>query len=150
MGTLASTAGGVGLAGLAGTGATVGVGGYVLGGGLGWLGRRHGLASASLIAVDYVDAAGEQRHAGEADDPEALWAFRGGGGVGIVTRLRLRLWPTPRSMRDPFVADGAPARGRRALDQRGRLVPGGGHVDGLGGQCPRPPRADPSRCAAVP
>jgi hypothetical protein len=45
-----------------------------------------------LIAVDYVDAAGEPRHTSETDDPEALWAFRGGGGVGIVTRLELRLW----------------------------------------------------------
>jgi FAD/FMN-containing dehydrogenase len=94
-GTLASTAADAGLVGLAGTASTVGVCGYVLGGGLGWLGRRRGLASSSLIAVDYVDAAGEQRHAGEADDPEALWAFRGGGGVGIVTRLRLQLWPHP-------------------------------------------------------
>jgi hypothetical protein len=93
--SLASIAADAGLAGLAGTASTVGVCGYVLGGGLGWLGRRHGLASSSLIAVDYVDAAGEERHAGEADDPEALWAFRGGSGVGIVTRLRLQLWPHP-------------------------------------------------------
>jgi hypothetical protein len=48
-----------------------------------------------LIAVDYVDAAGEPRHTSETDDPEALWAFRGGGGVGIVTRLELRLWAHP-------------------------------------------------------
>jgi hypothetical protein len=94
-GALAAKASDAGLAGLAGTSATVGVCGYLLGGGLGWLGRRQGLASASLIAVDYVDAAGEPQHTSETDDPEALWAFRGGGGVGIVTRLELRLWPHP-------------------------------------------------------
>ncbi len=94
-GVLASNASGAGLAGLAGTAASVGVCGYVLGGGLGWLAREHGLASASLLAVDFVDAAGEEHHTSEADDPEALWAFRGGGGVGIATRLHLRLWPHP-------------------------------------------------------
>jgi FAD/FMN-containing dehydrogenase len=104
-GPLAAKAGDVGLAGLAGTSATVGVCGYMLGGGLGWLGRRHGLASASLIAVDYVDAAGEPRHTSEADDPEALWAFRGGGGVGIATWLKLRLWaPRHRLRGDALLA----------------------------------------------
>jgi FAD/FMN-containing dehydrogenase len=82
-----------GLAGLAGTAPSVGVAGYTLHGGVGWLSRAHGLASASLLAVDYVDAEGVPRHTDEDEDPEALWAFRGGAGVGVATRLELRLWP---------------------------------------------------------
>jgi FAD/FMN-containing dehydrogenase len=85
-----------GLAGLAGTAPSVGVAGYTLHGGVGWLARAHGLASASLLAVDYVDAHGVPRHTGEDEDPEALWAFRGGAGVGVATRLELRLWPHER------------------------------------------------------
>jgi FAD/FMN-containing dehydrogenase len=82
-----------GLAGLAGTAPSVGVAGYTLHGGVGWLSRAHGLASASLLAVDYVDAQGVLRHTDEHEDPEALWAFRGGAGVGVATRMELRLWP---------------------------------------------------------
>lgn len=85
-----------GLAGLAGTAAGVGVVGYTLHGGLGWLARAHGLASGSLLAVEYVDAAGTPRRATDTDDGDALWAFRGGAGVGIATAVELRLFPHPR------------------------------------------------------
>ncbi|MDQ6750327.1 MAG: FAD-binding protein [Actinomycetota bacterium] len=92
-GTLASAAAQSGLAGLAGTAPTVGVAGYVMGGGLGWLTRRYGLASASLLAVDYVDVEGIERRTDEEQDPDVLWSFRGGGGgAGIATRLHLRLF----------------------------------------------------------
>ncbi|MBF6168720.1 FAD-binding oxidoreductase [Streptomyces gardneri] len=84
-----------GLAGLAGTSPTVAVSGYTFGGGVGWLLHPYGLASAALLAVDYVDGAGRMRRAAEdAVDPidrEALWTFRGGGGVGIATGLTVRL-----------------------------------------------------------
>jgi FAD/FMN-containing dehydrogenase len=56
--------------------------GYTLGGGLGWLARRHGLAANSVIAAEIVTPDG--RH----------WAARGGGGsVGVVTALEMRLYP---------------------------------------------------------
>ena len=84
-----------GLFGLAGSSPTVAVAGYAFGGGVGFLTRPYGMASSSLLAVDYVDGLGQARRAVEdAPDPvdrEALWAFRGGGGVGIATRLTFEL-----------------------------------------------------------
>ena len=84
-----------GLLGLAGSSPTVGVAGYTFGGGVGYLTRPHGMASSALLAVDYVDGNGQTRRATEdADDVidrEALWAFRGGGGVGVATALTVEL-----------------------------------------------------------
>ncbi|HWE60703.1 MAG TPA: FAD-binding protein, partial [Chloroflexota bacterium] len=91
-GSLAQPAATDGLAGLAGTAGGVGIAGYTFLGGVGWLARPRGLASASLFGVDYVDAAGRIGHADEHTDPDALWAFRGGGGVGIAISLRFRLY----------------------------------------------------------
>lgn len=92
---LNSTAQQHGLFGLAGSSPTVGIAGYTFGGGVGWLTRPYGMASSSLLAVDYVDGSGGLRRAADdAPDPvdrEALWAFRGGGGVGIATSLTLEL-----------------------------------------------------------
>jgi FAD/FMN-containing dehydrogenase len=93
-GELAAAAGEHGLAGLAGTAADVGVVGYTLGGGLGWLGRRYGLACNSVRAVELVTAAGEWLRADRDHHPELFWALRGGGGgFGIVTALELDLYP---------------------------------------------------------
>lgn len=84
-----------GLLGLAGSAPSVAVAGYTFGGGVGWLTRPHGMASSALLSVDYVDGNGQLRRAApDAADPidrEALWAFRGGGGVGIATSLTLEL-----------------------------------------------------------
>lgn len=84
-----------GLLGLAGTSPTVAVAGYTFGGGVGFLTRPYGMASSALLAVDYVDGNGQIRRAEEdaADtvDREALWAFRGGGGVGVATALTVEL-----------------------------------------------------------
>ena len=84
-----------GLFGLAGSSPTVAVAGYTFGGGVGWLTRPLGMASSALIAVDYVDGQGRLRRAAEdAPDPNdraALWAFRGGGGVGVATSLTFDL-----------------------------------------------------------
>jgi hypothetical protein len=84
-----------GLLGRAGSAPDVGVSGYTFGGGLGWLARSGGLASAALRTVDYVDGRGTiRRAADDADDPadrDALWAFRGGGGVGVAARLEFGL-----------------------------------------------------------
>ena len=88
-----------GLLGLAGSSPTVGVAGYTFGGGVGYLTRPHGMASSALLAVDYVDGNGQTRRATEdADDVvdrEALWAFRGGGGVGVATALTVELVEPP-------------------------------------------------------
>jgi FAD/FMN-containing dehydrogenase len=86
-----------GLLALSGTSPTVGVAGYTFHGGVGWLVRPFGLASATLRSVQYVDGTGQPRLAAEdSPDPadrEALWAFRGGAPVGIATELEFGLCP---------------------------------------------------------
>lgn len=84
-----------GLVATTGTAPDVGVVGYTLYGGVGWLTRAHGMASASLQAVEFVDASGTLRRADLQNDGDALWAFRGGGGVGVVISIELGLHPTP-------------------------------------------------------
>ena len=88
-----------GLLGLAGTAPSVSVSGYTFGGGIGWLVRRDGLASGALRAVHYVDGGGRSRtaadDAAEEVDREAMWAFRGAGGVGIAHTLEFDLVPAP-------------------------------------------------------
>ena len=75
-----------------GTAPDVGVVGYTGWGGVGWLTRPHGLASAALLAVDVVDATGQILHADAHAEQDLLWAYRGGGGVGIATQLEFGLY----------------------------------------------------------
>jgi FAD/FMN-containing dehydrogenase len=83
-----------GLSSLPGSSPDVGVIGYALGGGLGWLGRQHGFACNSVNAIELVTAAGEKRTVDASDDPDLFWALRGGGGgYAIVTALHLALLP---------------------------------------------------------
>lgn len=85
-----------GLTGLPGSSAVVGVTGYVLGGGLSWFGRAHGLASDAVRAFEIVDADGNAARVDPGTDPEMFWALRGGGGdFAIVTALELDLFAAP-------------------------------------------------------
>jgi FAD/FMN-containing dehydrogenase len=85
-----------GLAGLSGSSAEVGVVGYTLGGGHGWLARKYGLASNSVIAAEVVTADGQLVRADLENEPDLFWALRGGGGnFGVVTALEFELHPVP-------------------------------------------------------
>lgn len=75
----------------AGDTAGVGVGGLTLGGGIGWLVRRHGLAIDSLIGAQVVTANGEILEVSAEAHPDLFWSLRGGGpGSGVVTRFDFR------------------------------------------------------------
>jgi FAD/FMN-containing dehydrogenase len=100
--------------GLATTGGIVshtGVAGLTLGGGVGWLMRKHGLTVDNLLAVDVVTAAGELLRASEDEHPDLFWALRGGGGnFGVVTSFEFRLHRVgPTVLAGPIVWDASDA-----------------------------------------
>ncbi|GGW48637.1 oxidoreductase [Streptomyces lucensis JCM 4490] len=85
-----------GLATTGGRASTTGVGGFVLGGGTGWLDRSFGLAVDNLLGVELVTADAERVHANADENPELFWALHGGGGnFGVATALTLRLHELP-------------------------------------------------------
>jgi FAD/FMN-containing dehydrogenase len=71
---------------------SVGIGGLTLGGGVGYLVRKHGLTIDDLLAADVVTAEGKLLRVDAESHPDLFWAIRGGGGnFGVATRLKLRL-----------------------------------------------------------
>lgn len=71
---------------------TVGLGGITLGGGVGYLVRKHGLTIDNLLAAEVVTADGQLLHVDDQNHPDLFWAIRGGGGnFGVATRFKFRL-----------------------------------------------------------
>lgn len=92
-GEFTTAAGEHGLAVPFGDTGSVGVGGITLGGGIGYLVRKHGLTIDALLAAEVVTANGEMVRADSESHPDLFWAIRGGGGnFGVVTRFQFRLY----------------------------------------------------------
>ncbi len=73
---------------------STGIAGLTLGGGLGWLAGKHGLACDNLLSVDLITAEGELRTVSAAENDDLFWGLRGGGGnFGVVTSFEYRLHP---------------------------------------------------------
>jgi FAD/FMN-containing dehydrogenase len=93
-GELNAATGEHGLAVTGGLVSTTGIAGYTLGGGLGWLMARYGLAADNLGGVELVTATGDVLQVDAASHPDLFWAVRGGGGnFGVATRFTYRLHP---------------------------------------------------------
>jgi FAD/FMN-containing dehydrogenase len=83
-----------GLAVTGGAISTTGIAGYTLGGGLGWLMAKHGLAADNLLGVELVTADGQVLQVDDASHPDLFWGLRGGGGnFGVATTFTYRLHP---------------------------------------------------------
>ncbi|MET4718566.1 hypothetical protein ABIF63_002672 [Bradyrhizobium japonicum] len=100
--------------GLATTGGIVshtGVAGLTLGGGVGWLMRKHGLTVDNLLAINLVTADGGLLRVSEDEHPDLFWALRGGGGnFGVVTSFEFRLHPVgPIVLAGPILWDATDA-----------------------------------------
>ena len=89
--------------------ASVGIGGITLGGGIGYMLRKHGLTIDNVLAAEVVTADGRILIADELNHPDLFWALRGGGGnFGVVTRWKYRLQPLPEFTGGPLVLPATP------------------------------------------
>jgi FAD/FMN-containing dehydrogenase len=88
-----------GLATTGGTVSSVGIAGYTLGGGTGYLSRKHGMALDNLVSVEVVTADGRIIQASDDENPDLFWGLRGGGGnFGVVTLFEFELYETDAEM----------------------------------------------------
>jgi FAD/FMN-containing dehydrogenase len=86
----------LGLAALHGSSPHVGIAGYSLGGGMGWLARKHGLQTNSVTALEVVTADGAAIRVDAEHEPDLFWALRGGNGnYGVVTAIEFDVYPVP-------------------------------------------------------
>jgi len=100
-----------GLATTMGVNGDTGIAGLTLGGGIGRLGRKHGLTCDNLLSVELVSAEGRLLEASATEHPDLFWGVRGGGGnFGIVTGFEYRLHPV-----GPTVLGGSLLFGREQL-----------------------------------
>ncbi len=120
-GAVAAAAAPHGLAGLAGSSPSVGVVGYALGGGLGWLGRLHGLAAGSILSARVVLPGGAVVLASPTEHADLWWALRGGGGAGVVSELTIRLFDVPSLVAGSLWWPAA--RAREVLTTWARMLP---------------------------
>ena len=110
-----------GLATVGGRVSSTGVAGLALGGGSGWLERKHGLACDNILAVELVTARGDEVRASADEHPELFWALRGGGGnFGVVTAIEFALHPVGPEVLGGLAA--APGRARPRAAARFRDV----------------------------
>jgi FAD/FMN-containing dehydrogenase len=108
-GEYTSAAAELGLATGFGDTGSVGIGGITLGGGIGYLVRKHGLTIDNLLAAEIVTADGEVHEVDEDHEPDLFWAIRGGGGnFGVATRFRFRLHPLPQMVGGMLILPATP------------------------------------------
>jgi FAD/FMN-containing dehydrogenase len=116
-----------GLATTAGNVSHTGVGGLTLGGGMGWLARRFGLACDNVVSYEIVTADGATLRVSESEHEDLFWGLRGGGGnFGVVTEFEFRLHPigtTAMLIDNTFDLTEAPSAMRRWRDLLGDQVP---------------------------
>ena len=94
-----------GLAVTGGVVSTTGVAGLTLGGGLGWLMSKYGLALDNLLSVELVTADGKVRQVSVEEEPDLFWAVRGGGGnFGVATSFEFQLHPVGPTITGGLVA----------------------------------------------